>query len=81
MNISANVLTKQRFFDIIFLRIILNEVFMTKQRILILNIIKTTDGHLTAEEIFNIAKARMPNIALGTVYRNLGSCARITKSS
>lgn len=45
---------------------------MTKQRILILSIIKNSDGHLTAEEIYNIAKAEMPNIALGTVYRNLG---------
>ncbi len=45
---------------------------MTKQRAIIKEIISLSEGHLTAEEIYNIAKVRMPSIALGTVYRNLG---------
>lgn len=45
---------------------------MTKQKLLIKKIIDTADGHLTAEEIYQLAKAQMPHIALGTVYRNLG---------
>lgn len=45
---------------------------MTKQRQLIKSIIESAKVHLTAEEIYEIAKQKMPNIALGTVYRNLG---------
>jgi len=44
---------------------------MTKQRKLVLNIVENSCEHLTAEEVFFIAKQEMPNIALGTVYRNL----------
>ncbi len=44
---------------------------MTKQRQLIFQIIMNTDNHLSAEEIFRIAKKQFPSIALGTVYRNL----------
>lgn len=44
---------------------------MTKQRELIKRIICSFHGHLTAEEIFDMAKKEMPSIALGTVYRNL----------
>ncbi len=46
---------------------------MTKQKLLIMDIINSHCGHLTAEEIYDIAKEKMPKIALGTVYRNLGS--------
>lgn len=45
---------------------------MTKQRVLIKNIILSSPKHLTAEEIYEISKEKMPGIALGTVYRNLG---------
>ncbi len=44
---------------------------MTKQRQLIYKIIMNTEGHLSADEIYGYAKAEMPSIALGTVYRNL----------
>ena len=44
---------------------------MTRQRQLIYKIIMNTEGHLSADEIFGYAKAEMPSIALGTVYRNL----------
>ncbi len=45
---------------------------MTKQRRLIYEIISTSEGHLSADEIYLEAKARHPSIAVGTVYRNLG---------
>ncbi len=45
---------------------------MTKQRKLILDIINRSRSHPSAEEIYREAKAVMPSIALGTVYRNLG---------
>lgn len=44
---------------------------MTRQRALIFEIMQNHPGHLTADEIFALAKQRMPNIARGTVYRNL----------
>lgn len=44
---------------------------MTKQRELILNIVRGTEEHLTAEEIFLEAKKQLPAIALATVYNNL----------
>lgn len=45
---------------------------MTKQRRVIHEIINARPVHLTAEEIYEQAKARLPDIARGTVYRNLG---------
>lgn len=45
---------------------------MTKQRKLIYNIIQSEARHRTAEEIYELARAEMPDIARGTVYRNLG---------
>ena len=44
---------------------------MTRQRALILEIMRSAPGHLTADEIFAQARMRMPSIARGTVYRNL----------
>ena len=44
---------------------------MTRQRTLILELLHSTSGHLTADEIFALARQRMPSIARGTVYRNL----------
>lgn len=44
---------------------------MTKQRTLILDIVKNTHGHLSADEIYIEARSRMPGIALATVYNNL----------
>ena len=45
---------------------------MTKQRQLISEILREADNHPTAEQIYLEAKRRMPSIAMGTVYRNLG---------
>ena len=44
---------------------------MTKQRALVLGIIKDSSEHLTAEEIFMKAKEKMPGIAFATIYNNL----------
>ncbi len=46
---------------------------MTKQRELILSILRQTDRHLTADEIFFLAKLKMPSIAMATVYNNLNA--------
>lgn len=46
---------------------------MTKQRELIINILKQSDRHLTADEIFFLAKLKMPSIAMATVYNNLNA--------
>ncbi len=43
----------------------------TYQRQIILNILKMTDTHPTAEWIYERAKSHIPNLSLGTVYRNL----------
>lgn len=43
----------------------------TRQRALVLEIVQSNCDHMTAEEIYVAAKRRMPQIAMGTVYRNL----------
>ena len=44
---------------------------MTRQRALIARILRTAGRHLTADEIFQLARQFIPSIAVGTVYRNL----------
>ena len=46
---------------------------MTKQRELILSILRQSDRHMTADEIFFLAKLKMPSIAMATVYNNLNA--------
>ena len=46
---------------------------MTKQRELIISILKQSDRHLTADEIFFLAKLKMPSIAMATIYNNLNA--------
>ncbi len=46
---------------------------MTKQRELILSILRQSDRHLTADEIFFLAKLKMPSIAMATIYNNLNA--------
>lgn len=43
----------------------------TNQRKIIYDIIKNTDTHPTADWIYEKARTYIPNISLGTVYRNL----------
>lgn len=44
---------------------------MTRQRRVILEILRGTKVHPTAEWVYEQAKAHLPEISLGTVYRNL----------
>ena len=43
----------------------------TKQRTVILDILRKGGCHPTAEAIYHEARKALPNISLGTVYRNL----------
>lgn len=43
----------------------------TKQRDLIFDIVNTNSCHMTAEDIYEESIKSIPNISLGTVYRNL----------
>ncbi len=44
---------------------------MTEKRAAILQILRESEGHLPAEEIFARARLRYPGIVLATVYNNL----------
>ena len=50
----------------------MEETTLTRQRRVIHEIINARPVHLTAEEIYEKAQQRIPGIARGTVYRNLG---------
>ncbi|MFO7739385.1 MAG: transcriptional repressor [Desulfatiglandaceae bacterium] len=55
---------------------------MTQQREVILNELKNTCSHLTADEIYEKVRKKMPHISMGTVYRNLdilATCGFIKK--
>ena len=43
----------------------------SRQRDLILRIVRATHSHPSADWVFEQAREEMPNISLGTVYRNL----------
>lgn len=43
----------------------------TKQRQIILNVLKSRKDHPSADIIYNAVRAELPRISLGTVYRNL----------
>jgi len=43
----------------------------TKQIKIIIDVLYESDGPLTADEVYSKARRSMPNISLGTVYRNL----------
>ena len=47
------------------------KIFITKQRQVILEELKKTTSHPTADEVFLMVRQRLPKISLGTVYRNL----------
>jgi Fur family ferric uptake transcriptional regulator len=47
------------------------KIFITKQRQVILEELKKTTSHPTADEVFLRVRQRLPKISLGTVYRNL----------
>jgi Fe2+/Zn2+ uptake regulation proteins len=44
---------------------------MTKQRSIILEVLRSVKTHPTADELYTLVRERLPRISLGTVYRNL----------
>ncbi len=44
---------------------------MTKQRKKILEVLKSTTVHPTADWVYEQVKKEIPNVSLGTIYRNL----------
>jgi Fe2+ or Zn2+ uptake regulation protein len=43
----------------------------SKQRNMILDLIRSTDTHPTADWLYSQLKSKIPSLSLGTVYRNL----------
>jgi len=55
---------------------------LTQQRKVVLEELKKTTAHPTADELYEAVRRRLPNISLGTVYRNLeilSACGEIQK--
>jgi Fur family ferric uptake transcriptional regulator len=50
---------------------------MTKQRKTILEVLKKTRNHPSADEVYEMVKQKLPRISLGTVYRNLEVLAEL----
>lgn len=48
----------------------------TRQKELVLQIVRRAGSHPTADEIYRQARELMPNISLGTIYRNLQQLVR-----
>ncbi len=48
-----------------------NKMRMTRQRQVILEVLRKHNTHPTADEIYAMVRRRLPRISLGTVYRNL----------
>jgi len=44
---------------------------LTRQREVVLQVIRDADAHLTANEVFAAAKAKLPSISFATVYNSL----------
>ena len=44
---------------------------MTQQRRVILEELRKHNTHPSADEVYDMVRARLPKISLGTVYRNL----------
>ena len=49
----------------------------TKQKTLVLDIVNSSNNHPTASDIYHECVKRIPNISLGTVYRNLNKLVKI----
>ena len=48
----------------------------SRQREAILDVLRSTDTHPTANWIYERVREKIPNISLGTVYRNLSALAQ-----
>ncbi|MDC7238777.1 MAG: transcriptional repressor [Spirochaetales bacterium] len=46
---------------------------MTNQRKVIIDALKSSKAHPSADMVYDYVRARIPNVSLGTVYRNLES--------
>ena len=44
---------------------------LTRQREVVLQVIRDADSHLTANEVFAAAKSKLPSISFATVYNSL----------
>ncbi len=44
---------------------------MTPQRKTILEVLQQGNAHPSADEIYDLVRKRLPNVSLGTIYRNL----------
>lgn len=54
----------------------------TYQRKIVLEELRKTTAHPTADELYEAVRKRIPNISLGTVYRNLeilSACGQVLK--
>jgi Fe2+ or Zn2+ uptake regulation protein len=49
----------------------IQDLGLTKQREVVLQVIRDSYAHLTASEVFGAAKARLPSISFATVYNSL----------
>jgi Fe2+ or Zn2+ uptake regulation protein len=49
----------------------IKDLGLTKQREVVLQVIRAADEHLTANEVFDKAKALLPTISFATVYNSL----------
>jgi Fur family ferric uptake transcriptional regulator len=52
---------------------------MTRQRRVILEVLKEIDSHPSADEIYHLVRLQLPRISLGTVYRNLETLSDLRK--
>ena len=50
---------------------------MTRQRKTILDVLRQTNSHPSADEIYELVRKQLPRISLGTVYRNLEVLAKM----
>lgn len=49
----------------------ISDLGLTKQREVVLQVIRDSDNHLTANEVFDEAKRLLPTISFATVYNSL----------
>lgn len=49
---------------------------MTRQRSVILDTLQAMRSHPTADELYSAVRRELPNVSLGTIYRNLDVLAR-----
>lgn len=46
---------------------------MTRQRQIVYDVVHNSCEHLTAEQVYNLAKEQIPSIVMATVYNNLNA--------